>query len=339
MPVNKIQSRRTILQTIAKGSLAASLAPMTMLAACDDRTNKDGSSVGASIAMQAAWVNDAEFIGYFVAQNGSLYAKEGVNLSYLAGGPEIVADTVVLARKADIALTTPDTTISAIVNQGARVKIIGAQYQKNPLGIVSLQKNHIDTLSDLKGRTLAVPPANVISVQSILKLNRIASDAVRIVPYQYDPTPLIRGEVDATVDFVTDVPYAIRQLGVEPSSFLLYDYGFKIFNDTVVVLEDTLQTKRDSLVKWLRASRRGWEENFKDPTRYPKLFANSFFRGNGRTAANEIFMNQAQKPLIENASGIFSMSEQAIELNIEALNRMGIKATASMFVTDLLKEV
>jgi ABC-type nitrate/sulfonate/bicarbonate transport system substrate-binding protein len=327
------------MQAIAKSGIAISIAPTALLTACDNRSKNDGSGSATPIAMQAAWVNDAEFIGYFVAQEKGWFASGGINLNYLPGGPEIVADTVVLARKADIALTTPDTTVSAIVNQGARLKIIGAQYQKNPLGVVSLKKNGINTLSDLKGRSLAVPTANVISIQSILKLNRISLDAVRIVPYQYDPTPLIRGEVDATVDFVTDVPYAIRQLGAEPASFLLYDYGFKIFNDTVAVLEETLQTKRASLISWLRASRRGWEENFKNTSEYPNALANSYFRGNGRTIENEIFMNKAQMPLIESASGIYSMSDEAVEENVEALNRMGIRANKSMFVADLLKEV
>jgi hypothetical protein len=82
---------------------------------------------------------------------------------------------------------------------------------------------------------------------------------VNIVPYAYDPTPLIQGEIDASLDFTTNVPYTISQQGVEAVSFLLYDYGFTIYNDTVVVTEEVLAEKRDLLVAWLRASRRGWD--------------------------------------------------------------------------------
>jgi hypothetical protein len=59
------------------------------------------------------------------------------------------------------------------------------------------------------------------------------------VPYAYDPTPLIQGEIDASLDFTTNVPYTISQQGVEATSFLLYDFGFTIYNDTVVVTEET----------------------------------------------------------------------------------------------------
>ena len=206
-----------------------------------------------------------------------------------------------IAGKADLALTTPDTTIKAIVEQGAPFKIIGAQYQKNPIGIVSLAKNPIKTPQDLVGKTLAVPPVNVISVEAMLKINDIDKAQVNIVPYAYDPTPLIKGEIDASLDFTTNVPFTIKQAGEEATSFLLYDFGFTIFNDTVVVTEETLKAKRKELVAWLRASRKGWDENFNDPAAYPPKFAETWFKGTGRTIENEIFFNTAQKPLIEAA--------------------------------------
>ena len=99
----------------------------------------------------------------------------------------------------------------------------------------------------------------------MLKLNGIDKAKVNIVPYAYDPTPLIKGEIDASLDFTTNVPYTIKQAGEEAVSFLLYDFGFTIYNDTVVVTEDTLKAKRKELVAWLRASRKGWTDNLVDP--------------------------------------------------------------------------
>ena len=78
----------------------------------------------------------------------------------------------------------------------------------------------------------------------VLKINGIDKSQVNIVPYAYDPTPLVKGEIDASLDFTTNVPYTIKQAGPEATSFLLYDFGFTIFNDTVVVTEETLKAKR-----------------------------------------------------------------------------------------------
>jgi len=291
------------------------------------------------LTMQASWINDAEFMGYFIAIDEGWYADEGLDLTYLSGGPDVIPESSLLAGRADLALTTPDTTIKAIVDQGAPFKIIGAHYQKNPIGVVSLVESGINEPRDLVGKTLAVPPVNTISVEAMLELNGIDPGDVRIVPYAYDPTPLISREIDASIDFTTNVPYTIEQAGEAATSFLLFDFGFTIYNNTIVVLEETLADKRAELVAWLRASRRGWEENFQDPLAWPARYADTWFQGTGRTIANEEFFNVAQQPLMEHEEGFFTMTEADIQANLDALAAIGIEGSRDMFDTTLLDEI
>jgi ABC-type nitrate/sulfonate/bicarbonate transport system substrate-binding protein len=318
-------NRRQFLGTSAAMTTAAMLA--------------NRASAASGFTMQAAWINDAEFAGYFLGLDKGYYADAGLDMSYLSGGPDVIPESTIIAGRADLALTTPDTTIRAISEQGAKFKIIGTQYQKNPLGIVSLKKNGINTPADLIGKTLAVPPVNTVTIEALLKHNGIALSDVNIVPYAYDPTPLLRGEIDASLDFTTNVPFNINALGEEAHSFLIYDYGVTTFNDTVVVTEETLATKRPELIAWLRASRKGWEENLADPSLYPAQWAETWFKGTGRSIENEVYFNTAQKALIETPSGIFSMSEEAIQMNIDALGAVGITGTRDMFDTTLLEEL
>jgi ABC-type nitrate/sulfonate/bicarbonate transport system substrate-binding protein len=292
-----------------------------------------------AVSMQAAWVNDAEFIGYFVALQNGYYQAQGLDMHYLSGGPDVIPESALLAGKAPIALTTPDTTIKAITTQGAKFKIIGAQFQKTPIGVVSLESRPVRSVKALEGRILAVPPVNMTQVSGMLRLNGIARSAVRIVPYQFDPTPLLKGEIDATVDFVTDVPYTIGLAGKKAVSFLLYDNGVTIYNDTVVVNEDFLAANRPLLVRWLRASRQGWSENFKDPAKYPREFQSGWFKGTGRATANDVYTNIADRALIDTPSGIFSMSEAGIAANVGFLRSIGIRAERSMFDTTLLESI
>jgi ABC-type nitrate/sulfonate/bicarbonate transport system substrate-binding protein len=291
------------------------------------------------LAMQAPWVNDAEFIGYFVALQHDWYKDGGLDLVYQPGGPDVIAEGTLLSKRADLALTPVETTVNLIARDGAPLKIVGTQYQKSPLGIVSLRKNAINAPRDLIGKTLAVPSANVLTVDALFRLNGIRKADVKIVPYQYDPTPLLKGEVDATVDFVTNVPYSISQAGGVPNSFLIYDFGFKVYNDTVVVTDETLRDRRADIVAWIHASRRGWVDNFKDPAYYPPQFESTYFKGTGRTSQNEIFFNNAQRRLIESPGGIFSMQEQDIAANIQSLRSIGIQARRDMFVTDLCNAI
>lgn len=323
--MTQIFDRRRFLALMAAGAAAPTFARLAYAA--------------SPLTMQASWSNDAEFTGYFTAIDNGYYKDQGLDFTYLPGGPDVIPESSIIAGKADVTLTTPDTTIKAIVEQGAKFKIIGAQYQKNPHGIISLASKPINSPKDLIGKTLAVPPVNVISVEVMLRINNVDRSQVNIVPYSYDPTPLIKGEIDASLDFTTNVPFTLKQQGAEPHSFLLYDFGYTIFNDTIVVTEETLAAKRKELVSWLRASRKGWEENLKDPSVYPPKFADSWFKGTGRSIENEVFFNTAQKPLVEAKAGMLSMSEDGIAKTIEALSQAGIKAKRDMFDTTLLEEV
>lgn len=289
--------------------------------------------------LQAAWINDAEFMGYFVGMDKGFYKAEGLDLKYLPGGPDVIPEGSVLSGKADVALSTVETVVSAITKQKAPLVIIGAQYQKNPVGIVSLASKPIKTPADLVGKTVAVPPVNRLTVEAMLKLNGIDKSQVRIVPYAYDPTPLLKGEIDASLDFTTNVPYTIKTKGQEATSFLLADFKLPLFNDVLVVTRDTLAKRRKDLVAFMRASRKGWDENFKDTAAYPPRFKDSWFKGTGRTIDNEVFFNGAQKPLIAHPQGVFSLTDDAIKACIEALNAVNVKAERSHFDTSLLGEI
>lgn len=291
------------------------------------------------LTFQAAWVNDAEFMGYFIGLEQGLYKAEGLELKYLSGGPDVIPEASVLSGKADIALATVETAIKAITTQKAPLVIIGAQYQKNPIGVVSLASKPIRTPAYLVGKTIAVPPVNRIVFEAMLKLNGIDKSKLRIVPYAYDPTPLLKGEIDASLDFTTNVPYTLKSKGAEAVSFLLADHKLPLFNDVVVVTQDTLKKKRAALVAFLRASRKGWDENFKDANAWPPKFKDTWFKGTGRSIENELYFNNAQKPLIQHPAGVFAMTDEAIAACVGALNAVGVKATKAHFDTSLLKEI
>src|SRR5688572_23796000 len=126
--------RRFIVQS---ATTAASLAVTGsgLFTACNNKKGKDDIDPALTpLSMQAAWVNDAEFSGYFVAIDKGWYREEGLNLDYKPGGPDVIPEGTLLAKRADLALTTPDTTVNLILKEKAPFKIIGTQYQKSPLG-------------------------------------------------------------------------------------------------------------------------------------------------------------------------------------------------------------
>lgn len=297
--------------------------------------------VGAAVplGLQGSWVNDAEFIGYYVALDRGWYEAEGLDLTYHPGGPDVIPESALPSGMVDVALASPDSIMKAVVDEGAPLKIIGAQYQKNPLCVVSLAENPIHEPADVVGKTLAVSSYDVIAVEAVLRLNGIDPRSVQIVPYTYGLAPLLAGEIDGSGGFITNEPFELQVAGKEVVTLLLYDYGFTIYSDIVVVTEETLAARRADLVGFLRASRRGWVENFRYPEAWPLKFVDSWFQGTGRSIESELFFNVVQEPLIQHPDGIFTMTEDDIAKNIDALAQIGIEAPREVFDATLLAEI
>ena len=265
------------------------------------------------LIFQASWINDAEFIGLLRRHRPGLFRRRGArpHLPLRRAGRD--PGEQLIAGRADLTLTTPDTTIKAIVEQGAPFKIIGTQYQKNPIGIVSLAKAPIKSPADMVGKTLAVPPVNVISVEAMLEINGIDKASVNIVPYAYDPTPLIKGEIDASIDFTTNVPFTIKHDGrggglvpaLRPWLHHLQRHGGGHRGDA----EDASGPSwSPGCALAARAGRR--TSSIPPPGRRSSRTPGS--RAPAARIENEIYFNTAQKPLIESPNGIFSMSEESI---------------------------
>jgi ABC-type nitrate/sulfonate/bicarbonate transport system substrate-binding protein len=316
----------------------ASLAGLAAAGALAGTTR--GAAAESLINFQSTWLNDPEFIGYMLAIDKGYYAAEGLKVNYIPGGPNLIPEGSLLSGKGDIALTNMITTAKAVVEKGAPLKVIGTQYQKSPMGLISMASANIKEPKDLVGKTVAVATLSMATFVAFIKLHGIAQDKLRIVPYAFNPAPLVNGEVDVVFDFVTQLPFlAEKASGKKVTYFLMHDFGMQLYIDLVVVTEQTLKTRRADLVKFMRASIKGWKENFEDPLKYPVLFHETWFKGSGGTVDSENFFNSTQLPLMEGPKGFFAMTEEGIQLNLEALSKVGVETKRDLYDTTLMAEV
>jgi ABC-type nitrate/sulfonate/bicarbonate transport system substrate-binding protein len=292
-----------------------------------------------NLNFQSIWLNDPEFIGYMIAIDNGYYAAEGLSVNYMPGGPDVIPEGSLLSGKADISLTHLTGVVKAVTEKGASLKVIGTQYQKSPLGVISLEQSNIRQPKDLIGKTVACPPLSIATFLGMLKVQGLPKEKVRVVPYTFSPAPLVKGEVDAVVDFVIEIPFLAEQRsGKKTSYFLLWDAGMPLLMDLVTVTSDTLKNKRSQLVKFLRASRKAWAENNADPAKYPAKYSNTWFKGNGSSLEAENFHNKAQIPFMANPKGLFAVDAAVIDASLAALEHVGLKGSRDIFDLTLLAE-
>ena len=325
-----VQSRRDFAKTLFAGAALVGLGPLGRAQAAET----------TPLNFQSIWINDPEFMGYFIAIDEGYYKAEGLDVNYISGGPDVIPPASLLTGKADVALTSLMETASAVAEKGAPFKIIGCQFQKSPDSVISLEASGIKTIKDLVGKTVACPPLSLGTFKVLLGLNGVTEDQLKIVPYAFDPTPLATGQVDAVVDFMTSLPFIVEQTSGKKASYMLfYDFGLPFGQDLVTVSEETLKNRRKDIVGFMRASRKGWNEEIANPDKYVKEYENTWFKGNGYTPEAALFHGKVQLPLMENPNGIFAMDDAWIDKNLATLDKVGVKADKSLFDTSILAEL
>jgi ABC-type nitrate/sulfonate/bicarbonate transport system substrate-binding protein len=73
-----------------------------------------------------------------------------------------------------------------------------------------------------------------------------------------DMTPFFDGEVDAWAGSLVSEAAAARSEGIDVVTFPLHEYGISTIGDSLYTRREYLETKRDLVERFVRASLRGW---------------------------------------------------------------------------------
>src|SRR5436190_3413307 len=105
------------------------------------------------IKFQTDWYPQPEHGGYYQALAKGYYAEEGLDVEILPGGPNAQVMTSVAVGRADLGMTNGDDVIVAIA-RGVPIKMVAAEMQRDPQGILFHTEHPLQSLKDLQGRTL-----------------------------------------------------------------------------------------------------------------------------------------------------------------------------------------
>jgi ABC-type nitrate/sulfonate/bicarbonate transport system substrate-binding protein len=295
--------------------------------------------------LQMGWIANVENMGEFVAAERGYYEAEGVDLELVPGGPAVSVEPLVVSGQAIVGLTQADNVARARKN-GAALKIVATTFQRNPAAVMSLADNPIATPQELVGKKLGIQQAGVPIYNAFFTSIEVDPESITYVPVQFDPAPLVSGEVDAFVSFQTNQPIQLQLQGIETVTFLLADYGFNLFTDAFAVSEETLadEVDRTTMVKILRATIKGWQDAIADPEMAAELVVTKYGKNLNLELEAQVLTAQAEVPLVETeetkANGLFTMSAEGIAQNIDTLQRSDIEITAEeLFDTTLLEEI
>jgi ABC-type nitrate/sulfonate/bicarbonate transport system substrate-binding protein len=326
-------------------TVAAAVTAIGVLAACSspEPSGSDDEGFGkAGIAL--SWIKNYEFAGYFVADKNGYYDDSGFDeVDIIAGGGETNSWDTVLANNAMFGLASDLLGVSTAIKQGADLVVVGAQYVDSPVGIVSLEGNPIRSLDDMKGKTFGVDSGGMAVVTALLKANDLPADYVSFESVPNGIEPLMGGQVDALVGFLTNYPVAVAEAGGSPVVLTYSEAGFPQVGDAIVVTRDTLENHRDELKALLTAAIRGWNDALADEDLVVDV-AMEYGAGNDlqeslqRASAGVQPSFMITEDTAEN--GLFTITDELAAGSITSLEALGVEiGEDELFDLSLLEEI
>ncbi|MCM0622653.1 ABC transporter substrate-binding protein [Nocardioides bruguierae] len=349
---------RRLLATVA----LATAASLTLAACGSDDTSSESSSSGEAadygdISVQYSWIKNEEFAGEFYAYENGYYDEAGFGTVNGISGPD-TGVAKLLSGTVQVALSDAASVGAAIAEQDAPLKIIGATFQKNPFTILSLKDGaDIQTPQDLVGKTIGVQDSNASVFNAILNANGIDPDDVTVVPVDFDPTPLMNGEVDGFMAYLTNEAITVEEAGYDVTNLAYAENGVPYVAETFTVTDQYLAENQDLLKAFLIAEIKGWSDTFTEPsedtvdliTKYYDQAASenadgleSVFgsldpakTGKGLAAEQELISTDDTE-----ANGLFTITDDLQQQTVDSLAAAGWDVSVDdMFDTSLIDEI
>jgi ABC-type nitrate/sulfonate/bicarbonate transport system substrate-binding protein len=305
----------------------------------------DGGAEFGDITLQLSWIKNAEFAGEFFADSAGFYTDAGFGTVTMDPGPGAI-ETLVATEDADFGLSNAVSTAQVIAEEDAPLKIVGTKFQKNPFTILSLADGgDIATPQDLVGKRIGVQAGgNETLFDALLEVNGIDPAAVEKVPVEYDPAPLIDGEVDGFLAYLTNESITVQSQGIEVTNLPFADNGLPFVAESVITTTRMIEEEPEKVKAFLQAEILGWKAALADPAEGARMAVEEYGADLQLDLAKELEQSEVQAGLIVTpdveANGLFTISDELIEQNMATLRAAGIDIEAEdLFDLSLLEEL
>ena len=240
-----VPDRRRVLAGAAGAAAAAVLAPRPAAAA-------DAVTFGTN------WTPQAEHGGFYQALADGTYARHGLDVRIVPGGPQSNNRMLLAAGRLDFYMGGNLIQAFAALEQDIPTVVVAALFQKEPQILLSHPGRGFDRFEDLRRATLFLSRQTVASTFQWLKAEHGFRDE-QVKPYAFSAAPFLADPNSAQQGYVTAEPLIIEtQGGFRPNVFLLADYGFDSYATTIEARRDLVAGKPDLVQRFVEASILGW---------------------------------------------------------------------------------
>jgi NitT/TauT family transport system substrate-binding protein len=204
------------------------------------------------------WRAEAEHGGFYQALADGTYAKYGLEVTILQGGPQVNNRLLLAAGRIEFNMGANMIQAFDAAQEGIPIVAIASMFQKDPIVLLSHPDAGFDKFEDLPKATAFIGKDALISVYQWLK-SAYGFKEDKIRPYNFNAAPFLADKNSIEQGYVTSEPYEIEREGhFKPNVFLLADYGYDSYSTTIETRRDLIAKNPDLVQRFVDASVIGW---------------------------------------------------------------------------------
>ncbi len=280
-----------------------------LLLGCSEEVAKDSMD---EITVQLVWKHQAQFAGFYAAEKNGYYEKENIKVTLLSrSDPTFDVINSVVKGESDFGINYGVGLLEAR-SKKLPIIAIAAIYQRYPLSFISLKEKGIINPLDFIGRSFRslTPGGAAVIFDLLLAKNDIDKENILFVPVGYDLNRFFSGEIEVWPGYTINEAIVAQRKGYEINQVRPEDYGVNMLGDTLFTSEMLLHTNPALVMRFVRATIKGWQWAVDHPEVAAKI---ALQYDNSLDLDHQIAMMKASVPYIQVDDQIGIMSDKVWE--------------------------
>lgn len=280
-----MKTRRMMKAPGALGALFAAalctVAAVNLSAGGQQAASGSASGTGAKepISIQLKWLPQSQFMGYYVAAARGYYEDEGLAVTIIPGGGDITETAAVYSGQVDVGVTWVANLIVARAN-GLDLVDVAQVYQRSGLVLVTKKASGIAKGADITNSTKVGNwmGGNEYEIKALFSVLPGVDNAKPLIQQGFDMNDFDNGNITAASAMTYNELGLVRNsyegaLGYGDSVNVIdmNAEGVAMLEDCMFVRESWAKTNKDKLVRFIRASLRGWREAVANPAEAARI--------------------------------------------------------------------
>ena len=203
------------------------------------------------------WLAQGGHGGFYQAIADGTYAKHGLDVEIMMGGPQMNNRPMLIAGKLDFLMTGNLLLSFDNVRNGIPTMVVGAFFQKDPQAMIS-HSGQYNNFSDLKkAPTILVSKDGQFSFWKWM-VNAHGFKDEQVKPYAYNLAQFLQDEKMVQQAYGTAEPIYAAAAGAKPETYLLADHGWTTYSTTIEARSEMVEKNPDLVQRFMNASIEGW---------------------------------------------------------------------------------